>query len=384
MPKKLPKGVTVDRDRRDNVRLYFRARGRAKVRLKEAPGTKAFDDEVACARIGVPYVAAGAAEQELPKGKPAPEGTLLWLVQQYKARAKISMAVMARRARLLEEICDSKHKDKKRGSLPFALMERKHVLEIRDTIRDKPGAQNDVVKVLSALFGWAVESDITDRNPALKIKRLHSGDGFHTWSVEEVRQFEAKHQVGSKARLALHLALFTGLRLAELAIVGRQHIKDGWLTIRPGKTKKSSGVVVELPLLQPLQKTITASPVGNLTFLTTEFNKPFTVNGLGNKMRQWCDEAHLYHCTTHGLRKAGASIAAENGATDEELMAIFGWVTKAQTTLYTKKAQRKKMAARAAHKLIPAEQKKHRSVPLPEGIEESGTKTAKKSSKNKG
>lgn len=46
-------------------------------------------------------------------------------------------------------------------------------------------------------------------------------------------------------------------------------------------------------------------------------------------MRQWRDEAHLHKCTMHGLRKAGATIAADNGATDEQLMAIFGWTTKA-------------------------------------------------------
>jgi hypothetical protein len=47
------------------------------------------------------------------------------------------------------------------------------------------------------------------------------------------------------------------------------------------------------------------------------------------------------------LRKAGA--------TDEELMAIFGWTTKNQTTTYTKKACRAKMAAAAGamHKLMP-------------------------------
>lgn len=37
--------------------------------------------------------------------------------------------------------------------------------------------------------------------------------------------------------------------------------------------------------------------------------------GLGNKMRQWCDQAELPHCRAHGIRKAGATIAAENGAT---------------------------------------------------------------------
>ncbi|ASY57964.1 hypothetical protein [Sinorhizobium sp. CCBAU 05631] len=59
-------------------------------------------------------------------------------------------------------------------------------------------------------------------NPAAKIKLLHSGDGFHTWTVEEVRQFEARHPAGSKARLMLHLALYTGLRLDSLAVLGRQ------------------------------------------------------------------------------------------------------------------------------------------------------------------
>jgi integrase len=151
----------------------------------------------------------------------------------------------------------------------------------------------------------------------------------------------------------MHLALYTGLRLNSLAIVGRQHFRDGQLTIRPEKTKKSSGVVIDIPVLAELQKTIDESETGNLTFLITEFGKPFATNGLGNKMRDWCDQAGLFHCTTHGLRKAGATIAAENGATDEELMAIFGWTTKSQTTVYTKKSPPQKIAAGAIRKLIP-------------------------------
>lgn len=373
MPIKLPKGVSVDRDRYRNPRYYFRAAGRKKVRLREKPGTKEFEEEVSCARLGIAYKPANECK-DLPKG-PAPEGTFQWLVQQYKVRAlsKLALAVNGRRSRILDEICNSKHKGKKRGALPFALMERKHVLEIRDEIRSTPGAQNDVVKTISAMFGWAVESDLAKINPAAGIKRLHSGDGFHAWTIEEVKQYEERHPEGSKARLALHLAMFTGLRLSDLAIVGRQHVKDGWLTIRPGKTKKSSGVVVELPILAPLKKTLETCPTGDLTFLVTELGKPFTVNGLGNKMRQWCDEAELPECSTHGLRKAGATIAAENGATDEELMAIFGWTTKAQTTHYTKSASRKRIAAGAAYKLIP-EQKMDEIVPLDFEVEKSGTK----------
>ncbi|MBZ9992141.1 tyrosine-type recombinase/integrase [Mesorhizobium sp. BH1-1-5] len=268
------------------------------------------------------------------------------------------------------------------GRVPFALMERKHVLEIRDEIRSTAGAQNEVVKVISAMFGWAVDAGVAAVNPALRIKRLYSGDGFHSWTVDEFEAYKAKHASGTKARLALYLAMFTGLRREDLSIVGKQHVKAGWLTIRPGKTEKKTGVIVELPILPILQAEIDAGAAGAMTFLESEWKRPFTVNTLGNKMRDWCDQAGLTECSLHGLRKLGASIAAENGATDEELMAIYGWVTKAQSTHYTKKARRKLIAGRAAHKLLfTPEQKMDEVVPPDQAVEESGAKTEEKPNK---
>jgi hypothetical protein len=64
-----------------------------------------------------------------------------------------------------------------------------------------------------------------------------------------------------------------------------------------------------------------------MTYLVTEFGKPFTANGFGNWFRDRCDEAGLAHCTAYGLRKAGATIATENGATDRQLMALYDWTT---------------------------------------------------------
>lgn len=354
------------------------------MRLTEVPGTDEFEQEVSCARLGVPYVRKGEKPEQPVLNRRAEKGSFQWLVQQYKERAGNTMAPdqLARRVRLLEKVCDSltAESKKRRGDLPFAAMEKRHITEIRDTIAETAGAQDNAVKFISAMFGWAVENELAQRNPALRIKKQNSGDGFHTWKVDEVQQFEAKHPPGTKANLYLKLALFTGLRLQELAIMGRQHVRDGWLTIRPGKTKRSSGVVVQIPMLPELQKALDQQPAKQMTFLVTECGKPFSVNGLGNKMRDWCDEAGLFHCSTHGLRKAGATIAAENGATDDELMAIFGWTTKKQTTLYTKQANRKKLAAGAMHKLIP-EQNGTENVPRPRGVAKSGTKKGKKLSK---
>ena len=65
-----------------------------------------------------------------------------------------------------------------------------------------------------------------------------------------------------------------------------------------------------------------------------------------------CDAAGLPHCSAHGLRKAGAAIAAENGASVHELMAIFGWLSLKQAELCTRAAQQKRLANRAMKLLI--------------------------------
>ena len=89
-----------------------------------------------------------------------------------------------------------------------------------------------------------------------------------------------------------------------------------------------------------------------MTFLVTDYGKPFTAAGFGGWFRERCDEAGLPHCTAHGLKKAGATIAAENGATDRELMAMFDWSTAAQANVYTAAANRKKLAAKGSRLIV--------------------------------
>jgi integrase len=102
-------------------------------------------------------------------------------------------------------------------------------------------------------------------------------------------------------------------------------------------------------MLNVLQAVIDASPCGELTYLINDLGRAFTDHGFTNKMRDWCDQAGLPQCTAHGVRKAGATIAAENGATTKQLMAVFGWDSIKQAELYTRAAEQKRMAADAMH-----------------------------------
>jgi hypothetical protein len=70
------------------------------------------------------------------------------------------------------------------------------------------------------------------------------------------------------------------------------------------------------------------------------------------------------------LRKAGATIAAENGATAHQLMAIFGWDTLKQAEVYTKAANQKRLAENSMHLIEATEQNGTESGPT---FEASGT-----------
>ncbi|MBS7702665.1 tyrosine-type recombinase/integrase [Chelatococcus asaccharovorans] len=178
------------------------------------------------------------------------------------------------------------------------------------------------------MFAFGVNNDYCDRNPAKDVPYIKTGsEGFHSWSLDEVEAFEKRHPVGTKARLALALLLYTAQRRSDVVLFGKQHVQDGWLVFTQVKNRVRAPVRLEIPIVAPRQSIIDASPVGDLTFLVTEFNRGFTANGFGNWFRDRCDEAGLPQCSAHGLRKAGATIAAENGATERQLMAIFGWST---------------------------------------------------------
>lgn len=228
-----------------------------------------------------------------------------------------------------------------------------HIRARRDEMMDRPEAANGMVKALRQLYKFAVRYDLHDRNPAAEIEYLSAKnpDGFHSWTLGEIEKYEETHPVGTMARLALALALYTGQRRSDLVVLGRQHVRDGWLIFTQHKNRNRHPIRQEIPIIPDLQRIIDASPTGDLTFLVTAFNRPFTSNGFGNRFRKWCDEAGLPHCSVHGLRKAAAARLAEMGCTEFEIMAITGHRTSKEVTRYTRAASQKTRAEAALKRL---------------------------------
>jgi integrase len=178
---------------------------------------------------------------------------------------------------------------------------------------------------------------------ALKVR----SDGHHSWTDEEIAQFESHHPVGSRARLALALLLYTGQRRSDVVMMGRQPVRDGFLQVRQRKT----GAELEIPVADELTAIIanTPSAADNMMFLTTTAGKPFTAAGFRNWFREMCDEVR--HCSAQGLRKAAARRLAEAGCTEHEIAAITGHASLSEIVRYTRAADQKRLAAAAIEKM---------------------------------
>jgi integrase len=342
-----------DRDRHGNERLYVRRDGR-KVRIRARPGSEAFAQA---------YV---DALQTLDRGplaarsvlKGAPAGTIGWLASCYFASVefrKLDPKSQSTRRGIIEDCLREPRKPDSRDLMrecPLSVLSAAHVKMLRDRKAATPGAANNRRKYLSSMFGWAVEHNLLRFNPSREVRKIgYATAGFHTWTVDEVRLFEQRHPIGTKARLAVALLLYLGVRRGDVVTLGRQHERDGWLRFVPRKTRHKRLEPSEKPILPVLADVIERSPTGDLTYLVTEYGKAFTAAGFGNWFRERCDDAGLPHCSAHGLRKAGATIAAENGATDRQLMALYDWTSEKQANVYTAAANRKRLAGQAAQLL---------------------------------
>ena len=62
-----------------------------------------------------------------------------------------------------------------------------------------------------------------------------------------------------------------------------------------------------------------------------------TKESFGNTFREYCEAAGIEKGkSAHGLRKLAATIVADNGGSEHELQALFGWVTNSQSMTYTR------------------------------------------------
>lgn len=213
--------------------------------------------------------------------------------------------------------------------------------------RHTPFAANNFLKTLRALFRWACSSDLIASDPTIGVKMFSKKtEGFPAWTDADVSTYRYRWPLGTRERLAMEILLHTGLRRGDVVKLGRQHVKDGYISLVMEKTS----IRIDIPMSPNLANVIDASTTGDLHFLVTAAGQPMAKESFGNWFRSSCKAAGV-QASAHGLRKLAAVKLAEAGATESQLSAVFGWRSNRQSEVYTRSANRRKLATEAVQKL---------------------------------
>ena len=152
--------------------------------------------------------------------------------------------------------------------------------------------------------------------------------------------------------MALEIAVNTALRAGDIAKLGRQHVRNGVIVQRQGKT---GGEPLQIPITADLQAAFDATPCASLTFLLNDDGRAFTAKALSNWFAKTARDAGLLpRRSLHGLRKAKCRRLPEAGCSENEIAAVSGHASLNEVARYTKSANRAKLAKAAMAKVAAA------------------------------
>ena len=133
------------------------------------------------------------------------------------------------------------------------------------------------------MFKWAVAAEHVKSDPtAGKSVTKPKTKGFPEWTEEELDQYAAHWPLGTRERVMWGVFCFTGLRRGDAARLGKQHIRNGVITIDTEKT----GTRVTIPVLPELAEIMAAGPLGELSIIATKKGQPIRKEVIGNLIQE--------------------------------------------------------------------------------------------------
>lgn len=322
-------------DRTGRMRYYFRRHG-CHEKLPGEPGSPEF-------MLAYTDVFARFANPAPSLSQPAAKGSLRALAlafyssPQYRNLAPASQSNYRRVLDAFLVVHGHRRADQ---------MRREHVMAIIGGMADRPGAASMLLKRLRTLVRFGLDIGWIREDPTHRV-RGYRGRELHTWTEDEIEQFEARWPSGSKQRLAFAILLYTGQRGSDVRRMVWSDIAGAAIRVSQQKT----GTKLVIPLHARLQAELAVTARRQVAIMATAFGAAFSVKGFGQFVSDAIRKAGLpARCKAHGLRKAAARRLAEAGCTAKQIAAVTGHKTLAEVERYTRAADQEQLAVDAIEK----------------------------------
>ncbi|CAM2754897.1 integrase [Komagataeibacter xylinus] len=359
----------VDTVKAKGKTYYYYRRGKLRRRIKGNPEDPLFHQEYA--RLHHAALHAEVKADNRPRVTP---GSLAALIAAYRASPEWYGTAPATKVDYAKALAPL---ESEFGHLSIAEMPRKFVFWLRDRYATRPGETehsapvptprraNRIVTVLSILLSWAVNREWRPDNPAQRVPKLKTGEGYRAWSDSELDKMLRARTTTVDIRTAVVLAFTTGQRGQDLIQMKWSDYDGEGIYVVQLKTNAR----VWIPLHERAREMLNAMPRHNAeTILTRADGRPWKIDHFRHEMGRQIRAAGLKGIVTHGLRATAAKWMAEAGCSEREIMSITGHTSSAMVGRYVREASQKRQARSAATKVAEYRLKQGIAKPGENGV----------------
>jgi integrase len=258
MPRPRPPHLHREANRHGNMVWYVRVGKGPRIRIRAAYGTPEFEQAHQAALQG-----------NRPRGSAkTARGTLGWLFHLYRqtsAWTDLAKSTRYKREKIMMRVLATADHQ------PVSAINEAAIIAGRERRAATPASAQAFIDTLHGLFKWAVSVKLAASDPTLNVKvksKSKRKGGYPTWTDEDMAKFEARWPRGTRERVIFDILAYTSLRIGDVAILGRQHLKQRTIVIDGEPVRRTvisidsekTGMRVELPLLPQLKDTLDEGP----------------------------------------------------------------------------------------------------------------------------
>lgn len=232
----------------------------------------------------------------------------------------------------------------------FKTVRRRHLLDLRDMVAKKRGhgAAIAFCRAVSVLFKWAIDHEIVDSSPAVRMKEPLNRGTLPTWTLEQA--LIAENLLPQTYSRAVFLARHTAQRRGDLCRLRWSDYDGASLRLTQQKTKTPM-VIPVVPELKMQLDEWKREAVG-LTILGYSNGRPINPDVLSVRLPALLAKIGLPKgLNIHGLRKLAAVTLANAGCSVHEIAAMTGHKSLGMVQLYTAAADQQTLSKAAVFRL---------------------------------
>jgi len=204
---------------------------------------------------------------------------------------------------------------------------------------ESTGERNRTLSMFRLVLEESKDKDIIPSNPANRVKRVkHVTKSYAVWTREDIDAYLKHWPRGTVQHLSMQLLYRTGQRSSDVVRLGPHNLRNGRIELKQGKTK----TYVSIPLHTELKKVLPKH--NHNTWILNRHSKPYSAKGFQQQFVKWARAAGIEGKSSHGVRAAVATHAAEAGATAHEIMSVTGHKALSEVERYTRSANRAALA----------------------------------------